>query len=278
MQATPSVFKTSSRPALAAESWGDGVPVVFVHGIGGNRKNWDDQLAFFASRHRAVALDLRGYGDSDDIEEELDFHDFADDVVRVLDHLELTKVHLVGLSMGGLVAQSVYARQPDRILSLTLAACRPGSAPVFSGEQKEGFIAARLQPLLSGGVAALATSLAPALLGSSVSDAARSRIQASLRTLRAEMYVKTLQARTNIAPFLDLAEIRVPALVIAAGEDRVAPVAQMKELAAAIPGSEFALIEDSGHLVNIERPLEFNRVVIDFIDRVRPAPVAVPGF
>ena len=179
--------------------------------------------------------------------------------------------------MGGLVAQSVYVREPDRILSLTLAACRPGSAPVFPGERKGDFIAARLKPLQRGGVEALATSLAPTLLGTSVSPAARNKIQASLRTLRAEMYIKTLHARIDITPFLDLADIRIPALVIAAGEDRVAPVAQMNDLAAAIPGSEFVLIEDSGHLVNIEKPLEFNRVVIDFIDRVMPAPVAVPG-
>jgi 3-oxoadipate enol-lactonase len=72
-----------------------------MHGIGGNRTNWHDQLPVFAQRFHAVAWDARGYGASHDYSEPLDFSDFATDLARLLDHFEVERAHLVGLSMGG---------------------------------------------------------------------------------------------------------------------------------------------------------------------------------
>lgn len=252
-----------TSPRLAVEAEGSGVTVLFLHGIGGNRRNWDGQMRGLARDHRVVAFDFRGYGDSEDASGAIDFHDFTEDVGRVVDALALTPCHLVGLSMGGLVAQAFYARRPRDVLSLTLAGCRPGSAPVF--EQQQSFADERLRPLASGSSEDLADALLPRLLGPAVAPEARDVIRDSLVRLRPPSYRKVVAARGVIAPFLDLADIAVPTLVIGATHDRVAPLVQMQEIADAIPGSRFATIEGAGHLMNIEQNEPFNAILRDFL-------------
>lgn len=252
-------------PAIAFERRGTGQPLVFLHGIGGNRTNWDAQLRQFGQTRMAVALDFRGYGDSADAGNNLDFSDFAADVLRVIDHLNLGMIDLVGLSMGGLVAQDFYARYPERVRSLALIACRPGSAPVAPGEAGLSFVENRLAPILAGGPTALAQSLAPKLIGSGASPAAQDEIKKSLLALRPDSYLATLKARVSVAPFLDPASIDVPVLVMAGEDDQVAPVAQMESLAAAIPNCRLELIAKAGHLLNIEQPALFNAALENFL-------------
>ncbi len=108
-------------PRIAYEAAGAGPTVVFMHGIGGNRSNWREQLAALAPEFRAVAWDARGYGDSDDYAGPLAFPDFAADLLRLLDHLDVERAHLVGLSMGGGVALDAALKAPERFASVVLA-------------------------------------------------------------------------------------------------------------------------------------------------------------
>lgn len=221
------------------------------------------QMAALSDGYRCVAFDFRGYGDSEDVGGELNFFDFVEDTRRVLDDLDIDRCHLFGLSMGGLVAQAFYAREPQRILSLGLIACRPGSAPVF--EDRQQFEQERSRPLETGSAQALADALLPRLLGPSVSPEARAGIRDSLERLRPQSYRKVLPARLAIAPFLALDQIAVPTLVIAGTHDRVAPQPQMESMAAAIPGSVLKVMPQAGHLMNIEQPDLFNRLVRNFL-------------
>ena len=107
-------------PRIAVDHMGEGKLVVFMHGIGGNRTNWHDQLPELGRHFRAASWDARGYGMSDDYEGPLDFHDFARDLNRVLDHFGARKAHLVGLSMGGLIAMDFNALFPERVATLTM--------------------------------------------------------------------------------------------------------------------------------------------------------------
>ncbi|MCJ0763600.1 alpha/beta fold hydrolase [Variovorax terrae] len=256
---------TGQPPAIAFDVAGEGEPILFLHGIGGNRQNWAGQLAHFGARFRAISLDFRGYGDSAAIEEPFEFADFVEDALRVLDALEIGRAHVVGLSMGGLVAQALYARAPQRVASLCLTACRSGAEPVLQGARREGFISARLGPLNSGGPQALAQSLAPTLIGRQATAEAREQVMASLGKLRPDSYLKIMEARMRIAPFLDPATVAVPVLVIGSDEDTVAPLAQMRDLAASIPQAQLAVIGGAGHLVNIEKPQEFNHALLAFL-------------
>jgi 3-oxoadipate enol-lactonase len=264
---TAGIRLTTSSPRLAMDIRGAGEPLVFLHGIGGNRTNWSAQMAALSDQLRCVAFDFRGYGDSEDISADLDFFDFVDDVQHVLAETGITRCHLMGLSMGGLVAQAYYARHPSNVLSLGLIGCRPGSAPVF--ENSKAFAEERTKPLEKGNSAqALADSLLPRLLGPSVGETEREAIRLSLAQIRPASYRKVLSARLSIDPFLQLGDIAVPTLVMAGTHDQVAPLSQMEAIAAAIPNSVLKIIPNAGHLMNIEQPDVFTSHVRDFLTGV----------
>lgn len=258
-------LRTALSPRLAVDVAGEGEPLVFLHGIGGNRTNWAPQLDGLSDTWRCVAFDFRGYGDSEDVAT-IDFFDFTQDVGRVLAELGILRCHLIGLSMGGLVAQAFYTRHRDRVLSLGIVGSRPGSAPVFEDSQR--FAEERGKPIEQG-AAALADSLLPRLLGPKVTPEARETIRDSLARLRPQSYKKVLAARLSIAPFLDLATVSVPTLVIAGSHDQVAPLAQMQAIAAAIPGSVLEIMPEAGHLMNIEQPERFNSAIRNFLKSIK---------
>jgi 3-oxoadipate enol-lactonase len=137
-------------PRIAVDHVGSGPLVICLHGIGGNRTNWRDQLPAFSGRFRAAAWDARGYGESDDYEGPLDFADFSRDLLRVLDFFGARRAHLVGLSMGGQIAMDFCLSYPQRVATLTICDSMPGFRGVFSPEQAREFIRLRQEPLLAG--------------------------------------------------------------------------------------------------------------------------------
>lgn len=261
--------RTDGRPRIAYSEIGQGEALVFLHGIGGNRRNWDEELRHFGKAYRAVAIDFQGYGDSEGLGENFEFIHFVSDVTGVLDAIGIQKAHVVGLSMGGLVAQALYSQAPDRVASLGLVACRAADEPVLPPARREAFIRERLEPLRAGGPEALALSLAPKLLGSTASPQAREQVMASLRKVRPDAYFTIMEARMRLQPLLDPARIQVPTLVIGSDEDQVAPLEQMRTLAAAIPGARWREIRQAGHLINLEQPQEFRFVLEDFLSALK---------
>ena len=117
----PTTELIGPSPRIAVEHQGDGPLVILLHGIGGRRQNFTDQLPVFARSFHVAAWDARGYGGSDDYDGPLDFADFAADLVRVMDHFDFETAHLVGQSMGGRICLEAYAHFRVRIATLTLA-------------------------------------------------------------------------------------------------------------------------------------------------------------
>ena len=97
-------IKIGKSPSISVDYAGEGEMLIFLHGIGGNKKNWKDNLYFFSDKFLSVAWDTRGYGESDDYEGALKFDDILDDLKKVLDFFNKDKAHIVGLSMGGQIA------------------------------------------------------------------------------------------------------------------------------------------------------------------------------
>jgi pimeloyl-ACP methyl ester carboxylesterase len=238
---------------------GTGPTAVFLHGVGGNRTNWSDQLTSLSDRYRCVAWDARGYGASDDPDRPVVFEDFTRDLEGLLDHLGASTAHLVGLSMGGFIAQCFFHEYPDRVATLTLAATSAGLG-LLTNAQKEEFLAQRLRPLEGGKeIRDIAPGLVTVLAGSRATAEVRHRLLESLEALRVEPYKNALRAIVAATDFhLQLTEINVPTLIIVGSEDRVLPPAHSRYLAGRIPNSQLVLIEGAGHLCNLEAPIEFN--------------------
>jgi 3-oxoadipate enol-lactonase len=264
-------------PRLALSVAGSGPLVVLLHGIGGNRSHWDDQLAALAPEFTAVAPDSRGYGDSDDCDGPLAFADLADDVRRVLDRFGAERAHVVGLSLGGRVAREFCLRHPARAATLVLANTHAGfdSLPP---EHVEAFLAARRGPFLAGkSPRELAPELARGVLGRSASERARERLLASLGALRKDGYLKTLEASVREDRGAPVERIAVPTLVITSDEDAVYPPATADAMARRIPGARLAVIAGAGHVSNLEQPAAFDAAVLAFLREHRgrashPAP------
>ncbi len=269
MTALVDTVRIGPAPHLAADIVGDGPLLIFLHGVGGGRRNWARQVATFGRRFTAVAIDLRGYGDSDDYDTPLAFTDFADDVVRVIDRFGAKAAHVCGLSMGGRIALDLVGRYPSRVLSLTLADTSAGSKETQDPAKIEAFLSARRKPLLEGQTPAqLAPLLVETLVGPNATAAQRTELTASLAALHTDSYLKTLEAVTRFTDFPDFPDVAVPVQVITGSEDRVAPPHIARAMAEAIPGARFAEIAGAGHVSNVEAPEAFNTVLDAFLREV----------
>jgi 3-oxoadipate enol-lactonase len=232
--------------------------VLFVHGVGGNRHHWDQQVAFLSKSFKAAAWDARGYGDSDDYEGPLRFDaDFSADVLRVLDHFGEKKLHLVGLSMGGRIARNFALRHPDRLHSVTLANTSAG-IDAMTPEQVAKFVEERRNRT---------PETMRALIGSRANPEAMEVLKRSVSALHKPMYLKTLEAIVAQDHRAPVENIRVPTLVIAGDEDRVYPPGSTRNLAERIPGSTFVEFPGCGHLSNLEQPQRFNETLLAFLRR-----------
>ncbi len=250
---------------IAIDHAGSGPLVLFMHGIGGNRTNWHDQLPVFAERFHAASWDARGYGASDDYAGPLDFSDFSRDLLRVLDYLNVRKAHLVGLSMGGLIAFDFHATHPDRVATLTICDSMPGMTDLTAEARRE-FVRIRQEPLLSGKEPRdIAPMVAKTLVGKSAKPGSFERLVASMSALHKDSYLKTIEATTNYARVLRLEDIEVPTHIIVGDEDTLTPPALSQSMASRISGARLTIVEGAGHLSNIEQPQRFNAAALAFL-------------
>jgi 3-oxoadipate enol-lactonase len=258
------------KPRLAADRAGSGPLLVFLHGIGGNRTNWHDQLPVFGREFHAVSWDARGYGLSDDYDGPLDFADFSRDLVRLLDHFGARTAHLCGLSMGGRILQDFYPRFAERVATLTLCDTFPGFDASFTPEKRAEFVRLRREPLLAGKEPKdIAPTVARSLIGERSPPAAFDRLVASLSALHKESYLKTIESTTHYDRSADLPNIKVPTLLIFGSDDKLTTPEIGRKMAAQIPDAKLVIIDGAGHLPNIENPPAFNAPLLEFLRQHR---------
>lgn len=254
--------------APAYKARGDGPLLLFLHGIGGNKGSFDRQLPHFADRYMAVAWDMPGYGDTPLPAEPLTFPLLADAAAELLDQLAVETAHVVGHSMGGMVAQELVARHPGRVASLVLS----GTSPAFGkpgGDWQRQFLAARLKPLDEGRTPAdFADALVAGMWGDLRDDERMAEAAASMRALPAGSYRAALTCIVTFNQVANLPHIACPTLCLAGEKDTNAAPAVMEKMAAKIPGCVYHCIPGVGHLANVERPDLFNAAIDDFLGRL----------
>ncbi len=268
-------------PGLTVDEAGTGELVLFMHGIGGNRTNWTEQVARFGEHYLAVAWDARGYNGSEDYDGELDFSDFARDILRVLKFYGRKKLHVVGLSMGGRIAQDFYALFPQHVASLTIVASFTGFQN-FSDADRQKFLSLRLKPLVEEGKEPrhIAPVVARTLCSPNATDEQYQRLVASMAALHKGAYIKTVTATTLFDRTANLEKIAVPTLLIFGEADTLTTADMGRQMHARIKGSKLVVVPKSGHLVNLEQPQAFEAALEPFLFEHRaradvPAPKPV---
>jgi 3-oxoadipate enol-lactonase len=249
---------------------GAGPAVVFLHGIGGDGTSWLPELEALAGDYRAIAWDMPGYGASPALPE-MTFPALAGALKALLDRLEIGRAHLVGHSIGGMVAQEFAAAWPDRVASLVLYATSPAFGKP-DGDWQRAFLEARLAPLDAGRtMAELAPSIVAGLVGSDPDPDGVARATAAMARVPEAAWRAAMECLVTFDQREALPELAVPVLVLAGAEDDNAPARMMERMAARIPGAQFEIIAGAGHLVHFEHPAAFRSAVAGFLEAVTAA-------
>lgn len=259
------------RMTLVHDVAGTGPAVLLLHAAACDRRMWDPQVpALLDAGYRVVRCDLRGYGDSPLPD---GTYDDARDVVDLLDGLGLDRVAVVAASGGGVVAQAVAARWPDRVVALALLCTAvAGHEP---GPELRAF-AEREHELLDAGDVAGATELnVRTLLGSHAGDAAREILHTMQRHAFEVQLAAPAAAGSEAVPF-DPAAITAPSLLVSGAHDLPDFRRIAADLATRLPGARLIELDWAGHLPSLERPDVLNPILVDFLAATWP-PMAHAG-
>lgn len=253
---------------------GSGPPLVFLHGGWQNVAAWGPQVDHFADDYRVIRFDLRGHGRTGATDRRRYSIDlFVDDLEALLDHLDVDRPILVGLSIGGMVVQSYLDRHPAGARAAVVAGPVQSMPPVDVPPLVKPFVSpvpAVATAVRTAGTAATFRSLLAAIRATtggrwlSVDPAVRSAAMDALEDVSPAEYVKIFRALYEFVP-PDLSSVETPTLVVA-GDREAPPVkVQGERLARTLPNGTYRELADAGHLVNQDAPAAFNAAVTEFL-------------
>lgn len=239
--------------------------LVFLHGIGGRASGWAAiQQACAQAGYASLAWDMPGYGDSPLIEP-CTFDDLADALAALMDAQGVSQGILVGHSLGGMVALQMWARHPERVAGLVLAA----SSPAFGhgqGDFQKAFIAQRLAPLEAGqSMADVAHALVPTMLAPGFDGPGLAQAKACMSSITPAAYKAALSALVQFEQRSALPTITVPTLCIAAEHDRTASPSVVQRMAEKIPHAQYLCLPGVGHLLTFEQPDSFAHALLTYL-------------
>ena len=252
---------------IAWERRGRGDPVVLIHGLGYARWGWEPVVDALAEEFAVVLLDNRGIGASEAPPGPYSAAEMAQDVLGVLDEAELDRVHVVGTSLGGMIAQELALAVPDRLGGLVLAGTTPGGSPAFPFPAQTVALLARAASL-EPEVALrrfVENALAPATVATQVELVERI-MQHRLATEQAPAaWAAQAAAGASFDIFARLSGISSPTLVLHGSEDRVVDPRNADLLAEHIPHARAEIVPGTGHLLFWEAPDRFVELVGFFL-------------
>jgi pimeloyl-ACP methyl ester carboxylesterase len=258
---------------------GEGDPIIFVHGIAGCWRNWLENLPYFGRTHRAIALDLPGFGDSPMPSWEITMGNYGRLIHDFCERIGVDRVAaLVGNSMGGFIATEAVIEEPERFDRLVLISAAGISFAEWQGRSVDAAsrIVKAALPFLSGDRRAYWTRPRGRKL-------AFGRLFRNPNQLRPELLAEQVRPGLQAPGFSDalgsiwgydtrerLPEIEIPTMVVWGLNDQVVPVEGALGYHRMIPRSRLELFERTGHLPMLERPLRFNPLLEEFIESSQP--------
>lgn len=252
---------------LRYETWGVGAdPLVLIHGLGSSADDWFLQLPAFAPHYRCLALDLRGHGLSDKPAGTYSVAQFARDVAGLLDQLGIIAAHVLGLSLGGMVAQQLAITCPARVRSLVLLNTLPGIWPPPRRMMRLGLrrIGATWR---STSMATQARFVAGELFPAPEQDYFRVLAEARIVANEAPAYRRATLAVASFVPGPRLGQVMCPVLIVAGDADRVVAPVYQERLRRGIPHAAFVQVP-GGHACNIDHADIVNAAVLDWLREV----------
>jgi pimeloyl-ACP methyl ester carboxylesterase len=234
---------------------GDGVPVVFIHSFAGSGQHWSNQLDHLRPGRRAIALDLRGHGQSEaKADDDITIEDLAGDIGTVVESLELQRVALVGHSIGGSAATAYAAGHPDRVAGLLLVGT-PGRMPMQQADEVMSAMSSNYDDTMSSYWDRLLADATPAT---------RAQIEREREAMPRETAMALIRASFAYDPLPALRDYRGVVMTTTIGDS---PADLHKQL----PDAPDASVTGGSHWVQLDRPEAFNRILDTFLARVDDA-------
>ena len=251
------------------ESYGSGFPLILAYGLGGNTGQWQPQVVALSEGYRLILWDPRGHGQSESPprRDQYSLDISADDLHGLMDHLDLPKAYVGGLSMGGAIATRFTLAHPERVAALLII-----DSATASGIPLPTAVKASLEKNVELASAQGMEAVADHAIAASPNIAGRVRqgpeaVRAIRKVIVANSpigYANTVQAILDSDSITDrLPQIKVPTLVLVGDEDTALPAAHVTH--ERIASSELVIIPNAGHLSNLEQPDAFNRAMLKFL-------------
>jgi pimeloyl-ACP methyl ester carboxylesterase len=249
---------------LYYEVHGEGPPLIFAHGVGGNHASWYQQIPFFSRYYQTITIDQRGFGLTEDANG-LGRGSFVQDLRALMDCLGIEKACLVAQSMGGQTCMGFTVQYPQRVSALVMADTLVGVTlpPEIRARQQANGEATRDLSQLERVVARTFPQRNPAMAELYLQVASFNKSNANRFNMAGSMQAEPITIEQVVA-----AGKQVPMLFLVGQEDVLQLPDVVKAASEMVPGAEYAVVPDAGHSVYWEQPEVFNNRVHDFLTRV----------
>ena len=250
---------------LHYEITGQGQPVLFIHGLGSSARDWEYQVSFFSKHYQVITFDLRGHGQSQKPVGPYSMSLFAHDTAELIKSLGVAPVHVVGISLGGMIAFQLAVDYPGLIKSLVIANAWAEVVPRTSKDYWNVFMRFAVTRLFG-------MRKTGEVLGGRLFPEEK---QADLKKLFIEhwaendkqAYLETLRAIVGWSVMDHIHKIDLPTLILTAEYDYT-PISDKDAVVAKMPQAELVVIPNSRHATPVDSPQEFNEAVISFLSKV----------
>jgi 3-oxoadipate enol-lactonase len=237
--------------------------VILSHSLGSSLAMWNPQRKVLESHFQVLRYDIRGHGKTEAPPGAYTLEQMGEDAVALLDALEIERVHWVGLSMGGMIGQSVALNYPKRLESLALcdtgAAIAPEAQPIWQERidaVRDRGVASQLEPTMERWFTPTFPKLNPYMLGI---------IRNEFLATPAQGYLGCIYAIRKLNYLDRLSEIKIPTLIMVGEDDPGTPVTASEAMHQRIPDSRLVIIKSARHLSNVEQPEVFNTNLLTFL-------------
>jgi pimeloyl-ACP methyl ester carboxylesterase len=264
---------------LSYSIFGTGFPVIFIHGYGAKKEIWKTQVVDISKKFQAITFDLRGTGESDRPNIPYTMKLLAEDVKGLMDFIGIGKVHLIGRSFGGMIAQHFVLQYPEKVEKLILIATNFGRIdtdwveipkkgrleeietikhnPLKAFKQKSRWVFhVKFRKEMEANPSKNFFDIF------SMEDLIR---ESTINPSRPQDIINQAEAMKTHYTLERLHEIKNETLLIAASHDRQTPVSVMTKMHKRIPNSELKVINEAGHFVTLSRASEVNEIILDFL-------------
>lgn len=253
------------------------IPIIFLHGFPFDKSMWNAQLDFLKTTNRVIACDIRGFGSTHDDESDLSIDLFTDDLISFMDKLSIDKAIICGLSMGGYIALNAVKRFPDRLEALILC----DTQCIADSPEAKDKRYAKMDEIASSGKSAFTEGFIKGIFHEESLTHKKGVVEKLRSVVNSNSQHILINGLTAIAERTEscsvLSKVNIPTLIICGKDDALTPVAQSEMMHEAIQRSVLRIIDQAGHVSNLEQPLAFNKHIADFLNTLRreePEPVA----